>query len=420
MFLLRLALASLLNRRSTLLLSLLCIALASALLLGVERLRSEARASFTSTLSGTDLIVGARTSPLNLLLYSVFHIGNATSNIDWSSVQKMRALPQVKWLLPLSLGDSHRGYRVIGTSAEFFSQFRYGEQQALQLAQGAPFNDLFDVVLGAEVASALGYRLGDALVLAHGVSVVSLQKHDQLPFRVSGILARSGTPLDRSLLISLAGMQALHVDWQQGMPPAAGRSTPAERLRQMDLQPHSVTAVLIGLQQRIATFAVQRQLNQFSGEPLLAILPGVALSELWSLLGNLENLLLLMSAAVVLVGLVGMLTTLLASLNERRREMAILRALGARPWQIAALLQLEILVLAVSGLLLGVLLLQLGLQLAAGWLQQQYGLLLPARWPGLREWQLLGGILASALLLGLLPAWRAWRQSLHDGLSLRL
>lgn len=420
MHLLRIALASLANRRFTALLTVFAIALSVCLLLAVERVRTEARASFASTISGTDLIVGARSGSVNLLLYSVFRIGNATNNIRWDSFETLAKHPQVKWAIPLSLGDSHRGYRVLGTDTGYFEHYRYGRGQPLQLAQGKPFADLFDVVLGAEVAEALKYQLGEQIVLAHGVATVSLTQHDDKPFRVVGILARTGTPVDRTLHISLAGMEALHVDWQNGMPARGNAKVSAEQARDMHLQPKAMTAALLGLKSKVATFAVQRQVNEYRGEPLLAILPGVALQELWSLMGTAEKALFVVSLFVVLTGLIGMLTAILTSLNERRREMAILRSVGARPWHIAGLLVLEALTLALAGAALGLALLYGGIAASQGWVQAQYGLYLPLALPSAYEWSLLGAILGAALLMGTVPAWRAYRQSLADGLSIRL
>ncbi|MND51030.1 FtsX-like permease family protein [compost metagenome] len=420
MHLLRLALASLANRRFTALLTVFAIALSVCLLLAVERVRSEARSSFASTISGTDLIVGARSGSVNLLLYSVFRIGNATNNIRWDSFETVAQDKRVKWAIPLSLGDSHRGYRVMGTSTTYFEHYRYGRGQPLRLAEGKPFADMFEVVLGAEVAEALHYKLGDKLVLAHGVSTVSLVQHDDKPFAVVGILARTGTPVDRTLHISLAGMEALHVDWQNGVPARGAGKVSAEQARAMDLQPKAITAFLLGLNSKIATFALQRQINEFRGEPLLAILPGVALQELWSLMGTAEKALFVVSLFVVLTGLIGMLTAILTSLNERRREMAILRSVGARPWHIGSLLVLEAFALALAGAVLGVGLLYLGIGLSQGYVQASYGLYLPLALPSPYEWTLLGAILGAALLMGVVPAWRAYRQSLADGLSIRL
>ena len=421
MYLLRLALASLNNRRFTALLTVFAIALSVCLLLAVERVRTEARASFASTISGTDLIVGARSGSVNLLLYSVFRIGNATNNIRWESFEHFAEHPRVSWAIPISLGDSHRGYRVMGTSSAYFDHYRYGRKQPLQLAQGRPFaDDPFEVVLGAEVAEALKYTLDDQLVLAHGVATVSLVKHDDKPFRVVGILKRTGTPVDRTLHINLAGMEALHIDWQNGMPARGAARIDAEQARQLDLQPKQITAFMLGLNSKIATFTLQREINGYRGEPLLAILPDVALQELWSLMGTAEQALFVVSLFVVLTGLIGMLTAILTSLNERRREMAILRSVGARPWHIAGLLVVEAFSLALAGALFGLLLLYIAIAVAQGPLQSHYGLYLPLALPSAYEWSLLAGILMAGLLMGCVPAWRAYRQSLADGLSIRL
>jgi putative ABC transport system permease protein len=215
-------------------------------------------------------------------------------------------------------------------------------------------------------------------------------------------------------------MQALHIDWQNGVPAQGKGRISAEQARSMNLQPQAITAAMLGLNSKIATFSVQRQINEFRGEPLLAILPGVALQELWSLMGSAEKALFVVSLFVVLTGLIGMLTAILTSLNERRREMAILRSVGARPWHIASLLIVEAFALALAGVLLGLALLYLGIALAQGYVQANYGLFLPLALPSRYEWSLLGAILAAALLMGALPAWRAYRQSLADGLSIRL
>lgn len=421
MHLIRIALASLANRRFTALLTVFAIALSVCLLLAVERVRTEARASFANTISGTDLIVGARSGSVNLLLYSVFRIGNATNNIRWDSFEHFADHRQVKWAIPISLGDSHRGYRVMGTSTAYFEHYRYARSQALKLAQGREFaDDPFEVVLGAEVAQALGYGLGEKIVLAHGVATISLVKHDDKPFTVVGILERTGTPVDRTLHISLAGMEALHIDWQNGMPARGAAQISADQARAMALQPKQITAFMLGLNSKIATFSLQREINEFRGEPLLAILPGVALQELWSLMGTAEQALFVVSLFVVLTGLIGMLTAILTSLNERRREMAILRSVGARPWHIASLLVLEAFTLALAGVTFGAALLYLGIAGSQGFVQANYGLYLALNAPSSYEWKLLGGILAAAVAMGSVPAWRAYRQSLADGLSIRL
>lgn len=395
------------------------IALSVALLLGVERLRTQARSSFANTLSGTDLIIGARTGPINLLLYSVFRIGDPTNNVRWASYQAIAAHPQIAWTVPLSLGDSHRGFRVLGTTPAYFEHYRYGRDQLLQWAEGRVFDEVFDAVLGAEVAHRLGYRLGQSIVIAHGASAVSFALHDDKPFRVVGILAHTGTPVDQTVHVSLAGIEAIHADWRDGAP-VPGLRLSAEQVRQLDLTPKTITAVLVGLKSKTAIFRMQREINEFAAEPLLAILPGLTLQQLWDVLGVAENALLVVSGLVVLVGLTVMLTALLTGLNERRREMAILRAVGARPGQIFTLMLGESLALTLCGAALGVLLLQGGLLLAGSALETRLGLAIADWPPSSHEWVLLAAVLGCGLLAGLFPAWRAYRYSVADGMTLRI
>jgi putative ABC transport system permease protein len=414
-----LAWKSLLNRRFTAALTVMSIALSVALLVGVERVRTEARASFANTLSGTDLIVGARSGGVQLLLYAVFRIGDATNNMSWESYQDIARHPKVAWTVPLSLGDSHRGFRVLGTSREYFERYRYARDRRLVVAEGEPFSDLYDAVLGAEVAAALGYRIGDPIVVAHGASDVSFARHEDKPFRVSGILARTGTPVDRTVHVSVEAIEAIHIDWQSGVP-IPGFSVSADQARTMDLNPKAITAALVGLTSKVATFSVQRYVNEYREEPLSAILPGVALSQLWGLIGVAENALLVVSAFVVVVGLFGMLTALLTSLNERRREMAILRSVGARPGHVFALIMGEAGLLTLIGIALGLALLYLLLLIAQPLMDSLYGIFIGIG--GLSSYELLLlVILASAgFIIGSIPAYRAYRYSLADGLSIRI
>jgi len=414
---LRLAVLSAWSRRLTLGLTLIAIALAVTLLLAVERIRGDARQSFTQSVSGVDLVVGARTGGVQLMLYAVFHSGTASNNIGWESYRAIASHPAVDWALPLSLGDSHRGFAVLGTSADYFDRFRYGEREALHWRDGKAFTGVFEAVLGSEVARGLGYRLGDSITLSHGLAERG-PEHGDKPFRVTGILAPTGTPVDRTVHVSLESITALHLDWVGGAP-LPGVNIPAEFVAKFDLRPKEITAALVGLKQRGDAFRMQRFINQYRGEPLLAVLPGVALDELWQTVAMVERSLLAISALVVLIGLTGLAATLLAELNERRRELAILRALGAGPRDIFLMLTAEGVLVTAAGALLGVLLVTAGSGLAAPWLLERFGVVLAMRLPGGAELALIVAVIATGLLASLVPGWRAWRMSLADGLTPR-
>ena len=347
-YLVYLAARSAWNRRLTLSLTIVAIALSVALLLAVERVRHDARESFAQSVSGTDLVIGARTSPVQLMLYSVFRIGEATNNMRWKSYGDIAAHPLVAWAVPLSLGDSHRGYAVVGTSPAYFDHFRYGAAQGLAFSAGRPFESIFETVVGAEVAERLGYRVGERIVLNHGTGEVGVSEHGDKPFAVTGILARTGTPVDRSVHVPIEAIEAIHLDWQGGAPIPGVRIAP-EHVTKFDLPPKAITAVLVGLKNRAGVFRMQRYVNEYAAEPLLAVLPGVALDQLWQVIGIAERVLLAVSAMVVAVGLAGLVAVVLASLNERRRELAILRSVGARPREVFLLLVMEAIGITLTG-----------------------------------------------------------------------
>jgi len=418
MIILRLALQSLRNRWITALLTVLAIAVSITLLLGVEKVRTGARQSFADTISGTDLIVGGRGGSLNLLLYAVFRIGNATNNVTWASYQDLAARPEIAWSVPLSLGDSHRGFRVLGTTPDYFTHYKYRRTHGLKFISGGPFADLFDAAIGADVAAALGYKVGDPLIVSHGLGSVSFVEHNDKPFRVSGVLEKTGTPVDRTVHVSLEAIEAIHVDWQSGAR-VPGQSASADEVRKMDLKPKAVTAALIGLKSKLATFRLQRAINEYREEPLSAILPGAALQELWGLVGTAETALKVVSAMVVATALLGMVTMILTTLNERRREMAILRSVGARPRTILGLLMAEAGILTAAGILLGIVLLYAALLILQPYVDTTYGLHLPVDPPKPAELEMLGMIIVAGCVAGLLPALRAYRLSLADGMTVR-
>ena len=344
----RLIWRSLMNRRVTALLTALAVAASVALLLGVEKVRTGARESFANTITDTDLIVGARAGDVQLLLYAVFRIGNAVANVTWESYQDLAARPEVAWIVPIALGDSHRGFRVLGTENGYFEHYRYRRGERLAFTAGGPFTDLFDTVIGSDVAEKLGYKLGDPLVVAHGIGDFSFADHADKPFQITGILARTGTPVDRTVHISLRALEAIHVDWRGGAR-VPGQATPVQDVRRMDLTPKAVTAALIGLHSRLDSFKLQRFINEYPEEALAAVLPGVALQQLWGIVGVAETALGAVAAMVVATALLGMVTMVLATLNERRREMAILRSVGATPLHIMGLLLAEAALLVAPG-----------------------------------------------------------------------
>lgn len=471
---------SLRYRLSGVLLTIASVALSVFVLLGVEHVRQEARSGFASTVSGVDLIVGARTGEINLLLLSIFRIGTATANVSWESVEQLDQQRNVDWTVPISLGDSHRNFRVIGTTQAFFSRYKYGAKQPLVFEQGQPFEAVAEVVLGARVARELGYQLGDSLVLSHGMADTSFTHHDQLPFAVSGVLAGTGTPIDNALFVGLEAIDAMHSDGgsenhqaheapeahdaherheeheehdahedhdahegrdehevheehvvhedhdaHEGHDAHEDHDTHEEHEALDDHEEHheahdhppigTVTAVLVGLSSPITTLQVKRWVDEYEGEALLAILPGVALTQLWELVGNVESVLLGISVLILVSSLLGLNAMLLASMRERRREIEVLRSIGAPSSFILSLLMIESLLIVSVGVVLAVGTLLASITAANTLFAETFGLMISSQILNPSNVTALGLIYLTAVIVTLLPALQAYRVSRSVG-----
>jgi putative ABC transport system permease protein len=254
-----------------------------------------------------------------------------------------------------------------------------------------------------------------------------------------GILARTGTPVDRAIHVSLEGMDAVHAaeSAEGGGDPlvaairnAKQRETEGAGRDDHDHDRHgagasetskrTITAFLVGLKSRGGALFLQRKVNESRDEPLTAILPGATLLEVWDIVAGAEKTLIAISALVVVMGLAGMLIALLTSLSERRREMAVLRAVGARPGHVFALLLGEATFLTLLGIALGVAALYLGLGAGQPWLEQRLGLFIALRWPSVTEFGLMMLIAICGVVIGLIPAYRIYRLSLADGMTIRI
>ncbi|MBT0585949.1 ABC transporter permease [Alteromonas oceanisediminis] len=401
---------SLISRRKTVLLTYLSLVVSISVLISVEHIRVEAKESFNRTISGVDLLVGAPSGDLNLLLYSVFRMGSPTNNIRYDSFQTLKANDSVAWAVPISLGDSHRGFRVMGTNSDYFRHFSYGNDNRLTFTKGKPFEGLFDAVIGAEVAASLNYQQGDKIVIAHGIGSTSFVNHDQAPFTVVGVLAPTGTPVDKTVHVSLPAIEAIHL-------PSAQLSSLLNAPDAEHPVPDSITAVLLGLTNKFATFTLQRQINNYQADRLMAVLPGVAMAQLWELMGSVENVLRIIGYLVLLASLFGLATMLLASMNERRQEIAVFRTLGASPALVVTLVIIEATLIALSALLTSVVVVVLVLLTLEDWLTAEYGLFLSYNILSPELLMLSGIIVIATFITALIPGIEAYQKALHSQLS---
>ena len=408
-----LALKSLLSRKASILLTIATISMSLFVMLGVDHVRHQAKASFASSVSGVDLIVGARTGSMNLLLYSVFRIGTPTDNLAWQSYNRISNNRAVNWAVPISLGDSHKGYRVVGTTPDYFKYYSFGAKQSLQFKQGSAFETVFDVVLGANIAEKLGYSLGDAITLSHGIGSISFKKHDNFPFKVVGILKATGTPVDQTLHVSLQGLEAVHVT----KPIEAQRLMNTSELplaQAAHLTPKSVTAIMVGLKSKMAVFSFQRKINTDKQEPLTAILPGVSLSQLWQTMSVFDNTLQLITLLVIITSLIGLCSTLFSSIRERLNEIKLLRIIGASPSFIFSLIELEALLIAFVSVVIALISLSLALAISQEVILNNYGVMIEAEIFTKSSMQLVTGFLSFVFIAAIPPAIAAFNTAKNN------
>lgn len=406
------------NRKFTSFLCVLSIALSVTLFLGIERIRNGARDGFTNTISKTDLIVGAKGGPLNLLLYTVFHIGGAVNNIKMKTYEDIKKNPQVEWTIPISLGDAYKGFRVVATDENFYQHYRFRGDRGVEMQEGTVPSDTFDVVLGSEVAKKFKHKVGDPIVISHGISAQAILSHDNTPFKIVGVMKPTSTPLDTGVYITLQGMEAIHFGWESGVP--SGETINPERFKKENIQITQLTSFMVKLKSRIAVLRMRRNIDQYTDEPIMAIIPALTLQEMWETIGYVEQILFLVSLCVLLVGVLSILISLYTSINERRREMAILRSLGASSRHIFFLLIYESSFLVLMGCIFGVLTLYGMLYFVSPWLESNFSVYLPIETLSSTEWIYLGLIFVVGTLAGLIPAIKAYMNSLQDGLTIKI
>lgn len=435
----RLALKSLWHRRVATLLTVLAISLSVALFIGVGKTREATRDAFSGAISRVDLIVGPRTGSLSLLLYSVFHVGAPSHNVSMRAVDYARSLESVEWVVPFSLGDGYQGFPVVGTTPDFFTKYKVRNGESVRFSSGESFDAPDEVVLGSEVVASGRLKLGDLIVLSHGHSEHGdgFERHEDHPFRVVGIIGFTGTPIDRSVYVSLEGMGAIHQE------PFAADSSPTKTHKHEDSDDHDhdhghdhdheahssfvskdgkvlvtqVSGFFVGAKNRMASLELQRQLNTWTGEALSAILPGVAMSELWKNLAIFESAMAIISACVVLTGVIGLFVSLLILSGQRRREMVVLRAVGAGPKTIFTLLAGEAVFIVLFAIGLGMGFMHLGLFMLNPWIEKKFAIHLELSTFNFYDLIFAGILLLVGAIVGILASVRAYRSAMHDGLA---
>ena len=387
------------------------------LLLSIERIQQGTEEGFNQSISGVDAIIGPRSSSLELVLYTVFHLGRPTNNITTKTINDVKQRSDISWLVPIALGDSHRGYRVIATEPNYFQHIRYGNNQPLTFSKGAPFTELSEATLGSDVAEKLNYSVGSEIQITHG-SIESIgSKHDDFSFTVTGVLNKTGTPIDQAIFLDLKGYELLHLGWKSGKKVFSLEDIDLSSLPPDALNPKTVTAAFVGLKSKLTIFNFSKNIREYTEEAISAVIPGIALSELWSIVGLVDKGFQLLSWIIIAISLIAMVTLIIASLDNRKQEMTIYRANGASPKFLAAMVVYESLVIGLVAIIGAIILVTAVTYFATSQLNLALGISPSFKWISLDEIKVFGIILLSGVLSSLIPAAMVFRKNLHQALS---
>ena len=408
--------ASMRSRLVPIVLVIVALSASMALLLAVDRIQQATKNGFNQSLSGVDLVLGPGGSGLELVLYTVFHLGKPTNNITTETVSDITDDPMVEWAVPIALGDNHRGYRVISTTDEYFDRIKFGGDQPLVFAQGAPFSDLNETVIGSEVAEALGYALDTSIFVTHGSQMIG-KLHDDFSFKITGILESTGTPIDRAVFVSLEGYELVHLGWQNGSKTVSLQNLDINAIPKERLYPKTVTAVYLGLTSKLSLFKFIRAVRDYPEEAISAVIPGVALAELWSMVGIVDSVFQLLNWLIIGISIVGMVTMIITGLDSRTRELTILRALGLSPPKLAGLVLLETIIISLTAVLSAIVLVWFLTVAAADLLNQWAGVRIELTWLAIDELSTIMIIVLAGVCASLIPAGMVYRRSLHKGFS---
>ena len=393
--------------------TLVAVALSTGLVMSVFSIQYQARRAFTGGDMGFDAVLGARGSQLQLVLNAVFHLETSPGNIPWSLYQEIKSESMVKLAVPYATGDNYYGFRIVGTTEEFFEEFEYTKGENLQVQSGGRHFDsrYREAVVGSFVAQQLELQLEDIINPYHGLVFDESAKHQE-EYLVTGILEPTNSPIDRVIWIPIEGVYRMEGHVLRGTGevynPEAGQSIPDEH--------KEVSAVMIKFRNPTAGFAFDTQINRQGKVATLAYPIGKVMLELFQKIGWVNRIFELVAYLVVVVSTAAILASIYNTINERRREFAILRALGARRTTVMTAIVLESTAIAIMGSLLGFLVYAGILTAAMIGVRQTTGVVLDVfAFHDSMVWTPIGMAVLGAIA-GLAPAFKAYSTDVAENL----
>jgi putative ABC transport system permease protein len=428
------------------------VALGVALAIAIILIKQGVQQRFEQGTVGYEMVVGAKGSPLQLVLNTVYNLDISPGNISWKLFEQLRADPRVKLAVPFSVGDNFHGFRIVGTTDAFFKEFEFepghkpelaagrvftfteaalksafqeADQRAKErearergeeikpapVAEGIPASRPFEAVIGSTVAKETGLQIGQTFIAAHGVQPsAEAKEHTENPWTVVGILAPTRTAADRAIYINLDSFY--HIEGHEIREPT---TTVKAEEKDNDPDPGQISSIVLKLRSPIHAFPLYREIND--RQDAMAAFPAAEIRKLFSIVGNIDRLLFAQAILVLIVAGVAIAVSIYNSMSERRREIAILRALGARRATIFSIVLLEAMTICVVGAAAGLLGGHLVVATANGALYRASGFVIPAFHIQVLEWYILAVAVTLGAISGIGPAWGAYRTDVAKNLA---
>lgn len=413
MNLLKLARKNITHRPLNLILSMVLFGLGVGLITILLLLNTQMKENFDRNLAGIDMVIGAKGSPLQMILCSMYHIDNPTGNITVSEAKPFLnpKHPLIKTNVPLSLGDSYKSHRIVGTNHDILKIYDG------KIEEGVLWENDFDVTIGKSVAIDLGLKLGDKFFSSHGFDDAEDMEHENANFVVKGILAPSGTVLDQLILCNLASIWEVH-NHEGGHEKGHVNSAHAvSNFNLLDYPDKDITSILIQFKNRTNFQALNMPRNINENTDMQAASPAIEINRLYSMIGIGVDALRNLAIIIALVSAFSIFISLFSSLRERKYELALMRVMGASPGKLFLLIILEGMVLAFFGFLVGLIISHVGMEVLASYAKSSYRYSFTGKTFLNAEWWILLASLAIGFVAAIIPAIQAYRTDIHNTLS---
>lgn len=412
------------QRKLSAALTIISTLLGVALVIAILVIKQESEDAFNQTATGYELIVGPKGSPLQVTLNTIYHIGLPVNNMPYRTYDLISKDRRVKLAIPYVMGDNYKNFRIIGTSEKFFTEFEYQKGKRYSFQTGRQFENENEAVIGNDVAEKTGMKIGDTFIGSHGVEAYEYaEEHDEHKFTVTGILNKTFTPNDKVIFIPMESVWEMHYHGEEESTIDtihSGHEHGEVHKHEFPEERKTITSILVSLKSPVYFDLLRRQINddKFEGINAQAIIPVLEIMQLFEIIGNINSVLLIVAYMVIIVAVISILVSIYNTINERKRDIAIMRALGASRGKIFGMIILEGLFISFIGAILGVFAGHLAVYVFSPLISAKTGILITGLTFNIFELYLVLGTIILSVLVSILPAVKAYRTDVAKNLSL--